>query len=268
MDARAIRTWFDVFDWAPADPSWAQRRRAIWAWAKLKKARRWARVLRFVPFVRMIAIGNALGYGNCREESDIDLVIVTAPQRLWTARLLAVALLRLFRQRPGEHDRDALCPSFFLTTEAMGLEGLQLNEGRGHEALPRDPYLLRWTTQLTVLVDRTGTYDAFWHANERWVRWWFPSAHPRGSHPRLNARTRVPDAIARCAEGTLGGRFGSRVERWARRFQWRRLPHIIQALANLDSRVVVTDDVLKLHVDDRRAGYRAAWIERLERYAR
>jgi hypothetical protein len=276
MDARAITAWFSVSDWSPLDPSWEQRRKAAWAWRKFKKARRWTRLLKLVPFVRMIAIGNALGYGNCTPESDIDLVIVTAPKRIWTVRLFTVTLLRLFRQRPGEHTRDAICPSFFLTTEAMNLEELQLeyslserseSKGRpstssGHIAHPPDPYLLFWPTQLTVLYDVGGTYDAFWRANEQWIRRWLPDARPRAVHQRLC--TKVRRRISCCLlPASCFPDIGDAIERWSRRFQERRFSPEIRALANKNSRVVITDRMLKFHTNDRRAHYRERWMKQL-----
>ncbi|MBI4449714.1 hypothetical protein HY634_01525 [Candidatus Uhrbacteria bacterium] len=303
MDAHAIRTWFDLLDWplTPAEipassfsaqggsasggqipDSWitegfirapgcarlegVRQRKAILAWRKLKKARRWVRVLRFVPSIRMIAIGNALGYGNCSDESDIDLVIVTTPKRVWFVRFCVVVLLRLFRQRPGEHTRDAICPSFFLTTEAMNLEGLQLPDSRFQipdSQTPPDPYLLFWLTQLTVLFDRGGTYAAFWHANEQWVRRWLPDERARAVHPRI-AVVSCESSVVRCwIEWAWSSGIGDVFERWSRRYQERRFSPEIRALANRDSRVVVNDRMLKFHTNDRRQEYRDRWIEML-----
>ncbi|MBI4142554.1 hypothetical protein HY480_01620 [Candidatus Uhrbacteria bacterium] len=331
MDARAILAWFDLFDWVltPAEYAafgvgvpagtamvdgfvvapgrkglaWVRRRKAVWAWRKLRKARQWARVLALVPFVRMIAIGNDLGYGNCRDESDIDLVIVTAPHRVWLVRLCIGGLLKLLHQRPGEHARDALCPSFFLTTEAMDLEDLQIGQqgmaaaGRQGSAiddsqlatrptslklrrtsnsqLPPDPYLLWWATQLTVLSDRDSTYAAFWRANERWVRRWLPDAWPRAIHPRISVGASPPqpplpkgggeiEAVALLPNrGGVRWGFGDVLETWSRRFQERRLSLRVRALMNTDSCVVMNDHMIKLHTNDRRQAYCDRWLAAL-----
>lgn len=246
MDDGMERAWFAAQEWPADAASWERQRKARWAWRKYRKARHWARALRCAPGVRMIAVGNALGYGNGRDEGDIDLVIVTAPGRLWTARLVVVALLKLFRQRPGEHGRDALCPSFFLTTEALNLEPLQLPRQSSSE-LPPDPYLLFWPTQLTVFYDVGGTYDAFWGANRAWVQRWLPGAVPRAVHPRL--------CVARCAVRMGGGRW---IERLAKRVQEPRLRRAFPR-ANSDTKVIIRDDMLKLHADDRRAEFREQW---------
>lgn len=290
MDSREILTWFNLFDWVltpeeyaafgvsvPAGTvmtdgfvtlpgrtklAWLRRKKTQWAWRKFRKARRWAHVLAYIPFVRMIAIGNALGYGNCRDESDIDLVIVTEPRCIWLVRLIVGGLLKFFRQRPGECVRDALCPSFFLTTEAMNLEFVQLpfiSSSRVSVAsreilheLPDDPYLIFWIVQLTVLYDAGGVYDEFWKANDRWVRRWSPNAQPRGAHPRI----RRP-CVLHLTSYVL--RLNT-IEHWARRFQEYRFPSEVRALVNQDSCVVVDDRMIKLHTNDRRAEYRDRWL--------
>jgi hypothetical protein len=300
MNALALRTWFDQFDWAltPAEYAaftgavpieaqtvdgfvvqsdrsalaWLRRRKEVWSWAKIRRARRWACVLRVLPFIRMIAIGNALGYRNCRPASDIDLVIVTSPRRVWIVRLLVTAVLKLMRQRPGEHARDALCPSFFLTTEALNLESLQINrphivDGQQFSILnsqfsiPPDPYLMFWTTQLAVLYDQDGTYAAFWRANQRWVQEQMPAAQPRAMHPRIRIgpSSFMMWSMRWVGERIAGGSYGDAMERMAHRYQERRFPTDVRAMANRDTRVMCNDRMIKLHTNDRRAAYREEW---------
>ena len=283
MDEHEIFAWFELFDWALTpeeytafgvgvpkgaiikdgfvvapgyeDLAWARRRKTQWAWRKLKKARRWSRAFTCVPFVRMIAVGNALGYGNCRNEGDIDLIVITAPHRVWLVRLFIVGLLRVFRQRPGEHGRDALCPSFFLTTEAMDFESLQI-EGNSNERFPRDPDFLFWLTHFTVLYDRDDTYAAFWRANEVWVRRWLPHMQPRGMHPRMGRRSQRCRLTARSS-------WLDTLERWARIFQEQRFPIEIRSMMNMNNHVIVNDKMIKLHTNDRRAEYRDRWLTTL-----
>ncbi|MBI2482898.1 hypothetical protein HYV74_01815 [Candidatus Uhrbacteria bacterium] len=242
---------------------WLRHQKSTWAWKKWRRARRWARVLACFPFLRMVAVANALGYGNARIGGDIDLFLVVAPRRMWIARLGIVAALRLFRQRPGEHAADALCPSFFVTTDALCLADLQLADVHARSdarntSLPPDPYLLWWAVQLTVLWDRDHTYERFWHANAAWVQQWLPCAALRSVHPRMAARPACA-LLQRWGEWLLGGRWGDALEHWARRVQERRLPEAVRVRANQDTCVVVRADLLKLHTTDRRMEYRDRW---------
>lgn len=263
MDTAARASWFALQGWDEDACSRSRQRQAQWTWRKLRKARRWARVLRRVPGVRMIAVGNALGYGNCRDRSDIDLVVVAAPGHLWTVRLFVITILKVFRQRPGEHARDALCPSFFLTTEALNLEPLHIpfpvSDSRftiHGSRLPPDPYLLFWPTQLTVLSSSGGTYEQLWDANRVWVERWLPDAAPRAAHPRFAG------VRAHAARPMLPSVLGACVEWCARRIQAPRLQRTFPQ-ANHSSAIVISNVMLKFHQTDRRAAFRDAWIARL-----
>lgn len=57
--------------------------------------------------------------------------------------------------------------------------------------------------------------------------------------------------------------FGDFIERWSRRFQEHRFSPEIRAFSNQDSRVVITDRMLKFHTNDRRAHYRDRWLHAL-----
>jgi hypothetical protein len=282
-------TWFDVHDWVltpgeahgdgdagpvvtttegflhlpgRASLGWKRQQKVRFAYRKLRRARRWARVIASFPFVRCIAIGNALGYGNSSRGGDIDLVIMIAPGRLWIARGAIVSLLKFFRQRPHERSRDALCPSFLLTTDVLNVECLQLDrqDGSRISSCP-DPYLLFWTTQLTVLYDIRETYHLWWAANVAWVRAWLPRAHARGIHPAFVVRPWFT-WIARVVEAVLSGRLGDRIERVSQRAQVAHLPKSVRVQANCFSSVVISSSMAKTHVNDRRAQFRSIWHER------
>jgi glycosyltransferase involved in cell wall biosynthesis len=59
-------------------------------------------VLRFIagfPFVKAVAISGAAAFGNCTQEDDIDLFIMTNPGRLWSVYTILVVILKLLRRR-------------------------------------------------------------------------------------------------------------------------------------------------------------------------
>ncbi|MFH2062896.1 MAG: hypothetical protein ABIJ46_01955 [bacterium] len=202
---------------------------------KLKRARRAARLFGLLPSVRLVALCNSLAFAGADEDSDIDLFLVCRPGTLWTTRLLLAGTLKLLGLRPTPQvQRDRLCLSFFVSEAALDLGGLALPDG--------DPYLRFWVATLLPLYDDGGVYERFLSAN----RWAFdPTVRPVG-----------------CSNGEpdLG-----RLERLARQLQLRRFPASIRDLANRDTRVVVTDDVLKFHVNDRRTDFRDEYRRRLSK---
>jgi hypothetical protein len=214
--------------------------------AKFAKARAAAKLFGRLPWVRLVAVCNSLAISNAGDDSDIDLFVVCRPGTLWRTRLMMVGALQAagLRPRPGRH-ADTFCLSFFLSEDRLDLSPYALR--------PRDTYLLYWIASLVPLYDAGGVMDRFRAANA-WVGEWLP-----GTLAKSEVRTaKSEDEALRSSPFAL--RFS---ERMAKRFQLRRFPVEIRRMANIDSRVVISDDILKFHVNDRRALYEEKFCERL-----
>lgn len=219
---------------------------------KFRRARRVAKVLRLLPFVRAVAVCNSLAVSNAREDSDVDLFLIAAPRRLWTARLLAVGLLRLLRLRPGEAARDPVCLHFFVSEDALSLHDVALPLSRTGSP---DLYLAWWMTELVPLVDG-GTMDRFWKANA-WAREYFPNAAPKVPSPRRSVF--FPSLFS----GFLERLVPRGVEVYAERLQRKLLSPELSARANRGTEIVLSADRIKCHAEDRREHYRSRWEERV-----
>ena len=86
-----------------------------------RKAVRYGRIIASLPFVRMVAVTGSLAMNNTEEGKDIDFMIVTAPDRLWTCRALSLLIARLARL-----EGIRLCPNYLVTTNALELEDRSL----------------------------------------------------------------------------------------------------------------------------------------------
>lgn len=204
---------------------------------KYKRLRRVARLFRLVPGVRAVAAVNSLAWWGTDEHSDIDLYVVTKPGTIWSSRFWLVLPFALLGARPHQEQkaRDPFCFSFFSTHEALQMEGL---------CFPRDYYLAFWVKSLVPVFDRDGSLAEL-HRENRWASHFLPHARGRSIHGR-----HVPGFCPRMA---VQWRL---LEPLFRLFQRRRMPAQLANLANQDSRVVVTDDMLKFHVNDRRLEFR------------
>ena len=224
-----------------------RKKRYRWAEKKYARAARLAGLLRWLPSVRLVAVCNSLAISNAGEKSDIDLFLVCRTRSLWITRLLVAGALHLFRLRPEPgREADRFCLSFMVAEDWLDLETLALASG--------DSYLRYWVASLVPLYDAGGVMAAFTAANE-WVRTELPGAEPvfpahrRSIGPRRGFGWLLP--LLR------------RVDGWAKRRQLKWFPPHIREQANLDSRVVIADHILKFHVDDRRARYEQQFRERL-----
>lgn len=198
---------------------------------KSRRAERFVRMASRLPWVTMIAVCNSLAFAFTSEESDIDLFIVTTRGRMWSTRLLLTGALACMRARPGERKRDPICLSFFATEDRLDFSDIKIGAS--------DPYLAYWITTLAPVMDR-GEVCAKLHAANGWTR---PGI------PRTSTVRRAP------WYSVLPGRSFPDIgwfERGAERMQRAKFPVALREMMNRDTRVIVTDSMLKFHHNDRR----------------
>jgi len=90
---------------------------------KIKKLRKIAYFLRFVPFVRMIAITGRLAMKSAERESDWDLFIILKNGRIWTGRTMVTLFLHLIgKRRYGKKIKDRACLNYFVSDESLKID--------------------------------------------------------------------------------------------------------------------------------------------------
>ncbi|EKD32924.1 MAG: hypothetical protein ACD_76C00114G0001 [uncultured bacterium] len=212
---------------------------------KFKRLKRVARFLSLIPWIDGIAACNTLAWSHTTEKSDIDLLIITQPNSLWSARLFAVLPFALLHQRPHERARDPLCFSFFLNSDAMDLSKIKLKD---------DPYLSAWVPSVVPVFDRGNVFDEFWQAN-LWVKQLFPNSFPVFA----SANRRVGLKL-----------FSMNAPKWLesflKRIQMRRMPASLSEQAKAGIGVVINNDMIKLYSADRREEIAERWRKEIEKY--
>lgn len=103
------------------DLAWASIERAQAAPAVRTETDSFAASLSRIESVRMVAVTGSLAAHNFRPGDDVDLLVVTSPGRLWTARESCTKLARKAR-RPGLD----FCLNYFLTTDSLAVRGRDL----------------------------------------------------------------------------------------------------------------------------------------------
>lgn len=192
---------------------------------KLWRARRIVRWLAHLPFVRAVAVCNSLAFQTVHENSDIDLFIVAASGRVWSARAWVTGGLALLRLRPGEARRDPVCASFFVDESMTDLGVLKIS---------RDVYFYFWERTLLPMM---GEHVLF--------------ANGAGATPLflVTPNTWLKNILEKLAAGVS--------EKFIRHQQEQILPSaVINAQKQPDTGVVMTDKIIKLHVQDRRTEFR------------
>lgn len=234
-----------------------RRRNAVSA-KKRRIAERAARLISWLPFVRMVALVNSVAYGNAREDSDVDFFLVVQHGRMFLARWLVTAVLDFFRlRRHGVHIQDRVCLSWYVTDAHLSIHDVLLQ--------PHDPLLTFWMASVTPLYSDRWTHERFVRENA-WVRAFVPRAFQRTNLKvgmvRLGPFARFKK---RLLEKLLGN---TAAGHWLERFAARVQTHRFDANTASKSRepgtaVVISDSVLKFHEADKREEYRQKFAARM-----
>ena len=224
---------------------------------KFKIVLRTVKRLRWLVFVKMIAVCNTAGYNNAMAKSDIDFFIIIKSGRLWWSRLVIILLTQLLGlRRHNKKIANRICLSFYITEDHLNLSNIALP--------PADPYLVYWLATLAPIYDLNQAND-FWQANN-WLKGYLPNFY----RPVLNNRRFVTDGWPRrifkkINSRILTGPVGSWLEKVAEFIQLEKIKKNISSIASQpDTRVIIADDILKFHETDRREEYCLRWREKLK----
>jgi hypothetical protein len=197
----------------------------------------------------MIAVSNIIGAHNLRSGSDIDLFIVTAPQRIWLTRLFCAGLAKILGWRPtAAIKKNRICLSFYVSSDALNLVDLKL--------IPEDLYFNYWLAGLVPIYDRGQTYARLLAAND-WLKTYLPNWS--GLAP-VNDFTNLKESMT----FPLWSGIWANWEKKTRAWQLKIMPPTLKSLINIDTRVRANDQIIKLYLVDRRQEFLDKMTVRLD----
>lgn len=211
-------------------------------------SRFWRRVKRFmwvfanVPFLKMVAVVNTLSYDNVTDTSDIDLFVVAKQGRVWTARAwLLLWMTALGIRVRSEKKFLKFSPEMFVDESAMDLSRC---------ALANDYHLAYWVADF-VPVWQVDYFGKFWK-NNYWLKNQLPVAFRSPNYREEFADRNQSSWFAWGLEKILQGSFGDRIERWVQRRQMLIIEKSRERLG-INPSVILDDNVIKVHFNDKRA---------------
>lgn len=220
-----------------------KKRRYDYAQRKLKRARRVARLFRLFPGVRLVFLSNLIGQYNLRDGSDIDFFLVCRPGNVWLSRLWCAGLMKAMNLRPRQGDkRDKVCLSFYVSSRQENLYDLAQGED--------DDYFHYWLLGLFLLAGEAKEYEGFL-ADNIWLRRRFPNYYSG-----IPARQPLPKAASAWV---------SFWEDRARALQFRLMAEPLKHAA-LAKQAIISDDVLKLFLHDKRSEFNNRGRQRAQEY--
>lgn len=181
------------------------RRRQLHSALKWQAARRYTRLIRCLPFIRMVAVTGTLAAQSAEAPDDIDLFLITTPGRVWLTRALTVAVVRL-----AALFGVTLCPNYLIATDALELADHNLYTAR-------------------ELVQMQPLYGAAWYQQlrkcNRWTLDYLPNARIEAL-PASLPLDRLPSIVRLfkwLGERLLAGAAGTTLDQWEMRRKVRKL---------------------------------------------
>ncbi|MFN4212839.1 MAG: hypothetical protein ACK4FL_02655 [Microgenomates group bacterium] len=162
------------------------------------KLRLYLKLLSFFPQIRLVGLSGSIAMMNAKEEDDIDLFIITAKNRLFTGRFIALTLAQILGLR---RSRDS-ATQFFITRESYPARGgvpskvkkiafassynhknknkvcLNLFFDEANLSVPnfkKTEYVAHEILQMKPIINKHQTYEKFLWEN-RWIYRLFPNA--------------------------------------------------------------------------------------------
>ena len=228
-----------------------RRQRYNFANYKIKLAKRVTKIFKWLPSVKLVAVSNLIGHHNLRNESDIDIFIVSSPNRLWLTRLFCTGLMKITHRRPTkECKRNKMCLSFYAATDGLAMESLRFK--------PSDPYFDHWFLGLYPIYDN-DKYLAYLRFKNPWLKEAFPnSLLLRENFPNDYFSKNLLDRILFYAANFLNF--------WAKKIQLAIMPKELTSLIGKDSGVVVNDTIMRFYLKDRRQEFLDNYNKRLAEF--
>jgi len=91
--------------------------------SKIKRLRRTVKLMRLVPFVKMIGMTGRLAMKNTQKKSDWDVLVVLKHGHIWIGRTLVTIFLQLLsKRRHGEKMRDRVCLNYFIADRSLEIK--------------------------------------------------------------------------------------------------------------------------------------------------
>ncbi len=222
-----------------------------WAERKFQKTVRMVKIFRYLPFVRMIAVCNNLSYSNSREASDIDLFVISRKNQIWLARFFCLLILKILNLRPQEEDRrDKFCLSFFIDESYLDMRSVMLGQ--------HDIHFVYWFAQFLPVYDPDKLYSKLLAANP-WYLEYLPNIYTNEFVNKVED-TFVSKLVSKLLYILSQPPYIARwLYRRSRLMQVKIIDRNLQAMVNIDTRVIINEHMLKFHSNDRRDQYFHEW---------
>jgi D-beta-D-heptose 7-phosphate kinase/D-beta-D-heptose 1-phosphate adenosyltransferase len=135
---------------------------------KMEIAKKCASILSKFSSIKGVFITGALAMNNAKDEGDIDLMIITKRNNLWTTRMFAYLALKIMNfdiRKPNDKNQiDKLCLNIWLDESALSWNKNDRNIYSAHEI-----------AQIVPIINKDNIYQRFLFKNN-WILGYWPNS--------------------------------------------------------------------------------------------
>jgi len=179
---------------------------------KFKRLCRYRFVFLATVFIQGVFVSGSVAQGLAKDESDIDVLIITTRGRLWTARLfLTIWTSLLGIRRKGNKIKDRICLNHYISSDALVIPFESLYNAQSYR-------------ELFPALSKNAVFERFFERNE-WMGNYFinPFAMGKSKNYAIGQGSILLESLVRLDrrvdEFFLRGGIGNSVEALAKKIQ-------------------------------------------------
>jgi len=195
-----------------------------------KKIRFYKRIIRFVPFLKMVGVCNNYSFNMMKKNSDIDIFVVVKNGRIFFTRVFLTFVTYLFGLWRHKYKvAGRFCLSFFVVDNSLNLDNIRI--------LPEDIYLDFWIYFISPICGYE-VYEKFMMDNDEKVLY-------------VDDGNKCGNFIKRFFEFLFGGFVGNWIEGLFSKIHLKRYLRRKKYFSK-DASIVINEKMLKFHNKDAR----------------
>jgi predicted nucleotidyltransferase len=218
---------------------------------KWRRLRRIAWFLQAVPFLEMVAASGSLARELVKEDSDLDVLLVTRSGRIWTVRFIVTVVLDVLglRRRPTGPTKNLVCLNHYLAQDALEL-----------------PYQSMYTAlEYARIIPLFGEKECwkFRMENKEWMKKYLVWVLlDETKHIKTVKQFFVLNIVKRAGEIIFSGFWGDFVEKWLGNEQKKRITRGMEA-SETGGRVIASAMHLEFHPRSKEAPLLKSFNEKM-----
>lgn len=115
-----------------------------------------------IPWLYLLAVTGSVAAYNTQNDSDVDVMIVTARNRVWITRFFVTILLKITKKYPRtDGEKGRICPNLFIDGKELAWSSEKRNIYVAHDIVLMQP-----------IINKENMYLRFLNAN-KWVLGYF-----------------------------------------------------------------------------------------------